>query len=790
MGVICNPFPLSRSSRTDALAAGNLRLIYSNNLYDIHRLVRGPIFVLFLFARACAADNPAPPASGEPWLAQSRALIGHNYLGLGRLEEAKTNCDATLRVDAANELAKDCLRWVASMLIDQDLNNAYAKFLQGDNRGAIELAAKWTNNAMPRQEKRARYIIGQARSNRVYVWWTTFTPDWLRQTLIAIGAILALTLLLIGFRKLWREWRRAEWYGPLASATRWSMLPLKELTNPPAGIATDHFLDALVHLPGLLRVPLWKPRLLLLRPTPPADHEPAIIDAFVSSLDPPPITLFPQPSDLGLTWQEHDVQLDEAFQNLQLRAASGLDLGTVARLITGVVHWFNAGSPTISGIQTEADGNTSIHVVAAGGKVKCVSVTASARNAPGFDATQFTAYRVAFKLLLRMKYTEMTNNEIEGFAALRQAVSLFGQYAGTARGVGDGAQARNSSLKQSAGDFGLFRSSIPTHATASNADPAHSPGIITDEIRQSALLAEGVAHALVGDDEGLNAAIVCFRELQDWPGFSESSPLRRQAAYNEAVVWRLKGSSPQAAVLMLTELIGDYSPDTERPSPAALRSPPDSTKADKDPILFAARLARLSAFAQYAPEDWTTITQARIDVLINDAKRLVEDIQRLSDVLKLSEHEQRVREYIKQQALRAIGHVEVLRLVRGPAGAHLYDQDHRPMKDQRPSSDDRQRLEDAIEWMNEAAGVPPTQTLYCDLAYAYLLLKQFEIASGYARHATLQNDSTERAFYLAFESYLLEGTEYSRTFAKKYAAQFKTPKSPEFLALREELQIS
>jgi hypothetical protein len=123
-------------------------------------------------------------------------------------------------------------------------------------------------------------------------------------------------------------------------------------------------------------------------------------------------------------------------------------------------------------------------------------------------------------------------------------VSLFGQYAKTAPGVGDAAQARNSSLKQAASDFGLFRSSVPNHGTTSNPAPAHSPGIITDETRQSALLAEGVAHALVGDQEGLNAAVVCFRELQDWPGSSENNPLRRQAAFNEAVVWRLRAPPP------------------------------------------------------------------------------------------------------------------------------------------------------------------------------------------------------------------------------------------------------
>ena len=749
--------------------------------------MRWATLVLLLLASTAGADSP--PVSDEAGLARSLASIGQTYLGLGRLEDAKTNCDAALKVDPANDSAKSCLRGVASMLVDQDLNGADAKRLQGDNRGAIELAAKWTNGATALQEKRARDIIGQAKSNRIYLWWIALTPDWLRQALLTISVIVALALILICFRKLWREWRRADWYGPLTNTTRWSLLPLKELTGPATGVPTDHFLDALVHLPELVRLPLWKPRLLLLRPTPPADHEPAIIDAFISSLDPAPITLFPEPPDLGFNWREHDVQLDEAFQNLQLRTASGFDLGTVARFLSSVAHWFNAGAPAISGIaQTRAGGNTSIHVVASGGKTKCVSVTASARNAPGFDATQFAAYRAAFKLVLRMRYSEMSNNEVEGFAALRQAVSLFAQYAGTARGVGDAAQARNSSLQQAARDFGLFRSSIPVHGTTPNLAPAHSPGMITDEIRQAALLAEGVAHALVGDQEGLNAAVVCFRQLQDWPGCSETNPLRRQAVYNEAVVWRLNGSSAGAAVLMLTQLIRDYSPDAKTPPPTARETGQDSTEANQDPILFAARLARLSAFAQYSPEDWSTLPQERIDLLINDANRLVGDLERLSDKFELSEHEQRVRQYIRQEALRAIGHVEVFRLAQGPAGAYLYDREHRPRKVP-PDSDDSKRLYRAIAFMKEAEEVLPTPALYCDIAEAYLLLKEFNHASGYARHATLQNDTNERAFYLASESYLLEGSDSSLAFAKKYAAQFSTPKSSEFIALRKELQV-
>lgn len=726
--------------------------------------------------------------TSESQSAQSRSVIGLNYLGLGRIEDAKTNCDVALRLDPSNETAKDCLGWVASMVVDQELNNADAKLLQGDNKGAIELASKWTYAAMqPKQKKRAQDILARAQSPS-YIF-TTFAPDWLRQVLVTIVALVTLGLLLLVLRKLWREWRRAKWYGFLANTTRWSMFPLKELTDSPTGIPTDHFLDALIRLPELLRQPLWRPRLLALRPTPPADHDPAIIDGFVSYLDPPPIALSPEPDHLGLDWKEHDVQIDEAIQNLQLRTVTGLDLGAVAKFLSSIVHWFNAGGPVISGVsQTLTDGSVSIHIAASGGKTKCVSVTASTAYAPGIDVTQLTAQRVAFKLLLRMRYPEMTNNEIEGFAALRQAVVLFGQYAGTVRGTGDDAQARNSSLKQAASDFGLFRNSIPIHLMAPNKAQACSQVFITDEVRQAALLAEGVAHALVGDDASLSAAVACFRELQDCSGFGETAPLRRQAAYNEAVVWRHKGLFPRA-VLMLTELLGQPAPDTERSATDRDSSLGSAlTFPDADTMRFPARLARLAAFAQYKRGDWTTLPQERINLLIGDAEKLIGDLKELSS---LSEHEQRIVQYIYQEALRAIGHVEVLRVICGP-GARLYDPDHRPTRlrtEDRLEPDDEKRLQQAIKWMKEAEGILPTSMLYCDLSEAHLLLKQFAVAGGYARHATLQKDEqNERAFYLAAESYLLENKDPSRAFAERYAAEFISPTLPEFIALRKELQ--
>lgn len=750
-----------------------------------------PVFALLLLV-GFAACPAALSQNGRE--AQTQAVIGHSYLGFGRLDEARAHCDAALKIDPGNEIAKDCLQQAASMQIDAELNAADAKLLQGDSKGAIELASKWVHVGSKYQRDRARQIVGRVRMNLSYLF-AAFTPEWLREVEIAILNLGVFALLLIIFRRLWREWRRAEWYGFLAATTRWSMLPLKEIpvkeNESPTGIATDHFLDALIRLPEVLRRPLWKPRLLLLRPTPPDDHDPAIIDGILAEKDPPPIVLAPEPHNLGVEWKEHDVKIDEAIQNLQLRTTKGLDIGTLAKFLMSVVHWFNAGAPVISGVaQTAPDGRVSIHIAASGGKIQCVSVSASTAAAGGIDVVRLTAQRAAFKFLLRMR--KMNDNEVEGFAALRQGVILFGQYAPTVRGTHGSALARESSLKQAASDFSVFRGAIPADFQPSKKITAKLRTMITDEVRQAALLAEGVAYAIDGSDEDLNDAVVCFRELQDWPGSHDTVALRRQAAYNEAVLWRQKGSYSRA-VLMFTELLGEDAPDV-RPSAArdentggrfAMRLPPDDT------LRYPARLGRLAAFAQYTLQDWKILPTARIGLLIGDAERLIEDLKELRRVPTLSEREERVAHYMYQETLRAIGHVEVLRVVTGPA-EHLYDENHRPLglKTEELPNEDRERLQNAIQWMQEAEEVLPTSTLYCDLAEAHLLLKKFEAAGGYARHATLDKENpNERAFYLAAESYLLENTPTSRVFAQTYASQFKTAALPEFIALRAELQI-
>src|SRR5262249_5159839 len=232
-------------------------------------------------------------------------------------------------IDPANETAKDCLKWAAMMSIDQDLNTADAERLsddKDDKKDAIALASKWAHaGAPPERRKRAWDILNATRSPGLSDRYVAIVPSWLRDVLVTIAILIAAVLLLLVARRLWREWQRGKWYRDVVK-TSWSMQPLKEIpvVDGRTGIATDALLDALCRVGHELGRKLWAPKLLLLRPTPPAEYEPAIITDFLSrSLK--PLVLAPVAKDLKLEWQLHDIQLDQALQNLQIKTTGGID---------------------------------------------------------------------------------------------------------------------------------------------------------------------------------------------------------------------------------------------------------------------------------------------------------------------------------------------------------------------------------------------------------------------------------------------------------------------------------
>jgi hypothetical protein len=779
--------------------------------------------------------------------AQSLAHIGSYELHLNRLTDAEANCDAALKLDPSNMLAKQCLEDVALLLIDRDLNSAEASLDAGNRDAARALAGRWTNAAAGSRENRARDIVRRARRTTVsdglrgiQTVYFALVPPWLRQVLSAV-VVLSLLITLLA---LFRTWWRARLYGVPHSAggqargsqpngatpptarpsanrpsTRWTMMPLREVPLPPNGqtcVATDAFLDALSRMGDELRRCPWSPGLLLLRPTPPAEYEPAVITHLLCD-HLPSIVLTPPAQDISQELEYHSVELDNAVQGLQLRAGE-LDLGSVARFLSSIVKWFSAGSPSISGIaETESDKSVSIHVVAHRGESDTVAVRSATAYSPGLDAIQLSAERTAFKFLFRMRHRDLTNDEVDGIAALRQGAELFAQYAETVPGQGDDAKTRKASLAKAAYSFGFFRSSVPP-----NPCPEHLRNTsrdITDETRQSALLAEGVAHALVGSGQDRMAAIACFRQLQDWPNADPHSALKRQAAYNEAIVWRNSGAYARC-VLLLTDLLGERAPDTisksETTKTATDCSRPKTVEealghkdaprlvelVSRDPVLLGALLARLAAFACYSRQDWSMLPEGRADILLDDAGTLITILRTLLREPSLSALDQRLIHYMYAEALRCAGHVMVLRIITGP-GKALYNIAQRPLGLLCESLSDHsvQYLKEAREWMLECEKMAPTCGLYCDLAQANLFIKDFRASQGYARHATLEKyPENEFGSYLAAEAYFIQAkileqegktheSDEALVLSRKYAFEFSGDVTlAEFQSLRSDLQ--
>ena len=355
-------------------------------------------------------------------------------------------------------------------------------------------------------------------------------------------------------------------------------------------------------------------------------------------------------------------------------------------------------------------------------------------------------------------------------------------------------------------DFEFFRLSIsPLHC-----EPPENAGscesiTINDDLRQAVLLAEGVAHALLGESNR-SSALECFRQLQEWPGSPETLPLRQQATYNEAVLWRRSGCYGKC-VLMMTELLGETAPDTRGClAPDDCQMPKSSLPKT---ISLPARVARLEAFARYSLDDWSTLPVPRILLLTNDAEKLIADLSAERDKTDIQPHDRRLTDYMYIEALRATGHVELMR-VRSGFAAQVYDESNRPTglrSDQIRDEQAKQKLRWAIECMLRCEELAPSCGLFCDLAESFLLLKDFGRAQAYGRHATLQtspadksrtplSDSSnsnliyERAHYLAAESYLLDSTQTTKDLAYKYANSYHGQVTlDEFKALRNELGI-
>ncbi|HEY6343114.1 MAG TPA: hypothetical protein VIY49_16590 [Bryobacteraceae bacterium] len=148
--------------------------------------------------------------------------------------------------------------------------------------------------------------------------------------------------------------------------------------------------------------------------------------------------------------------------------------------------------------------------------------------------------------------------------------------------------------------------------------------------------------------------------------------------------------------------------------------------------------------------------------------------------------------YLYVETLRASGYIELMRVIHSNASS-LYE-NARPtgLRSRTLNDESSARLGRGISYMRACEELSPSSELYCDLAESYLLLKQFTVAEGYARHAILESDPpSERAYYLAVESLWLQNTPASKKMAKEYLSNFKRPPElEEFKSLQTEMAIT
>lgn len=452
-----------------------------------------------------ATPAPAPTGDKQQPSAQTLADYGSYQLDWDLPDKAIEECQAALSKDPANKTAVKCLEDAAALKADDALNGAAGQILNHNTSQAAATASSWVfSHACIDQRIRAWQILTEAQKITLYKIWQGI-PIWLREALITIAVILACALLACLVRWAWN------YLLGLRKRTVWRLMPLKEISPSTDGDkATDDFLDALSRLGDELDRDLSAPPLLLLRPTPPATFMPSLITNFLSNAATPKLELFPDIEDLGDQWRLRSFQLDDAIKDLQLKTTAGIDVGAIIRFLIALGQWISSGSPTITGSVERVPavppapsatvpappvppapapvaapapappaappappvsptvaalaGNpqeAAIHVAGRGVGVETVSITTSSEIGAGVDCIQLIAARAAFKFLLRVEFQAMTNDAVDGIAALRQGAVLFLQFAGTSAGVGTSATTRISSLRASARNLGFFRTAIP-----------------------------------------------------------------------------------------------------------------------------------------------------------------------------------------------------------------------------------------------------------------------------------------------------------------------------------------
>ena len=619
----------------------------------------------------------APPAQTDP------IVLGRTYLNLGDLEKARAYCESALPnqpVEAQKCLAElvqaqyeaklrdfetsvdlgkreDAIKAAIAVPVkalteeqkkryDDTLDklrklilaDAEAKIPGHKDEAAIEAATVKFLSPNPEQSEQkdeiaqADDIVREAQPGFFAQLYDLLKGSWLPNILAVVVVILTGWLVLYLLRAFLRAKKR---YNPKGrgtalrwlsvggwSKTTWTLAPLVD--EKKLG-ATELVMDAMARLPIELKQEPWKPATLLLRPNPPAPSEAELLSDFP---DPPAaeritLTDFEIVTKLREEVQFQEVSLTDAMQQLQLTIGA-YKVDSVAKFLSSVGRWLNAGSPTITGTaelsQTaKPDDTVMIRLncsggpppatdsgakTASGGKADTtqtvsardyLSVTASTPQEDGTDIKALCADRVVFKLLYRLAYPHATQAQTDAWAAFRQAVGLL-----------------ERCFKQNRAEETKAERTALLEKAAYNLEFARNHLVDLPQL----LWLEGTALALAGEQK-YDSAIARFQELEDTP-FTPTpylQSLRNQAMYNRAVVLGRKGKGDRAkAFSVYEELLGKE----KLPGKAKL---PDS-------IRWLAGLGKLTVIADCEPEAWKYFDQAEAKEWLEQGNALLAEVQK------------------------------------------------------------------------------------------------------------------------------------------------------------------
>jgi hypothetical protein len=609
------------------------------------------VVVVAWLAAAAAAPSSAQPSKATP---AQLARWSAGLLAAGNVAEARKYCDAALTADPSlvgcldDLIAYESAKAGARRRVVAAENEARQRVGAGDealkalsaegikDRPAAELDA--IAAAMGKLQPSWRDPRGELFRRAVAGW--AFDLVFVAAFLLVIWAALAIARRV---RRLARSRARWQW---LPGRTRWVLRPLSDDTS--LGV-TGLLADALFRVKTALQGRMDVPTLLTLRPIAGHPDEPEVWRDFAIA---PPLQIREIEQDVALRFDHHDVELADAFDNLQVKVG-GFDISALAKFAKSVRGWFDVGVPTLSGgvVVTAASGGNPasvlIRVTRLGDGYLPASLLSSTEHVSAADAAFLAAERAAYKLMYLIARPDCSSIDVDGLAARRQALTLLQRWV-----TAGGGEERRLALEKAVVNLRYARDvvhigTIRNRRRFSLGEP--TPQERVDRVTRlcELYLYEAIAHALLYRDHQrvaaleasgagaavptpatehptppghshLEQALGLLREIEESadPAVPEQRLIRLQALYNHAVLEQ-RQSTPQSLERALEMYRRVFVEAAAMPSRVRGR----------DPMLLLARSGFVTAAAAYPCTEWWRLDPQRIQEWLTSADGLRRDLE-------------------------------------------------------------------------------------------------------------------------------------------------------------------